>query len=109
MDVEISTSDPDHVDPARVAAALQAANLFVLTVTVNEDIDGAWVYDPAADVIDEADRHPEHTECFDGCGLAVTHVGACLDRPGGRVVCHHEDDEQAEPYANDLPVDGGYR
>lgn len=40
-----------------------------------------------------ADDHPDHTECADGCGLAVTHVGACLDKPGGRVVCDHDDDD----------------
>jgi hypothetical protein len=34
--------------------------------------------------------HPEHTECADGCGLDVTHDGPCLDVPGGRVVCSHE-------------------
>lgn len=34
--------------------------------------------------------HPEHIECADGCGLAVTHDGPCLDRPGGRQVCEHD-------------------
>ncbi len=37
--------------------------------------------------------HPDHTECADGCGLAVTHDGACRDKPGGRIVCEHEEDE----------------
>lgn len=139
MDVEISTSDPDNVPPARVAAALQAANFFVLTVTVNEDIDGAWVYDPESDeeheytdydsptmlrdhlmeqhgyipesanfvlyeqglpglehmhrnLHDEDEDHPEHDECWDGCGLAVTHDGACRDKPGGRIICEHTEE-----------------
>ena len=40
------------------------------------------------------DPHPEHTECADGCGLAVTHDGACLDKPGGRQVCDHDNTEE---------------
>jgi hypothetical protein len=36
MDVSISTSDPDNVDPVMVKDALEAANLFVLSVTVND-------------------------------------------------------------------------
>lgn len=36
MHVEISTSDPDHVDPAEIAAAIEAAGYFVLEVSVNE-------------------------------------------------------------------------
>lgn len=36
MDVEISTSSPEAVDPAVVAHALQSAGFFVLSVTVNE-------------------------------------------------------------------------
>lgn len=35
--------------------------------------------------------HPAHEECADGCGLAVTHDGACLDKPGGNVVCNHDE------------------
>lgn len=36
MDVEIYTSDPDAVDPAEVARALEVAGYFVSSVTVNE-------------------------------------------------------------------------
>ena len=44
--------------------------------------------------------HPEHTECADGCGLAVTHDGPCLDVPNGRVVCSHlTEDLSDHPYA----------
>ncbi len=45
---------------------------------------------------EDDDDHPPHAECADGCGLAVTHTGACLDRPGGRQVCDHDDDECEE-------------
>ena len=50
-------------------------------VTEQDRIDLGWT-EPAS--------HPAHTECEDGCGLAVTHDGACLDKPGGRVLCDHE-------------------
>lgn len=36
MEIEISTSDPDAVDPREVAETLQAAGWFVLSVSVNE-------------------------------------------------------------------------
>ena len=36
MDVEISTSSPEAVDPAVVAFTLQQAGFFVLSVDVNE-------------------------------------------------------------------------
>lgn len=36
MNIEISTSDPDNVDPAVIAAAVEQAGLFVLEVVVNE-------------------------------------------------------------------------
>jgi hypothetical protein len=32
-------------------------------------------------------EHPEHVDCADGCGVAVTHEGACRTKPGGPVVC----------------------
>lgn len=32
-------------------------------------------------------EHPAHLDCAGGCGLAVTHDGACRTRPGGAVVC----------------------
>jgi hypothetical protein len=48
-------------------------------------------------------QHPEHTECADGCGLAVTHDGACRERPGGRVVCSHDDEHPAT--CDGLPYD----
>ena len=53
----------------------------------------------AAQVEPEIPEHPDHVDCADGCGLAVTHDGACLDEPGGRVVCtvfNHETDDQGE-------------
>lgn len=61
------------------------------------------------DVDDELDEdeddHPEHDECADGCGLDINHDGACLDKPGGRVVCSHE--ELRAPY---LHIEGqGHR
>ena len=36
MDIEISTSDPDTVDPGDIAAAIERAGYFVLSVSVNE-------------------------------------------------------------------------
>jgi hypothetical protein len=73
---------------------------------------GYWEYTPEADELegttsddeddaDDDEPHPEHTQCADACGLAVTHDGPCLDKPGGRVVCgpeQHtpEDDERDE-------------
>ena len=36
MDVEISTSSPEAVNPAAVALALQQAGFFVLSVDINE-------------------------------------------------------------------------
>lgn len=36
MNVDIHTSDPDAVDPAEVAAALNAAGYFVISVDVND-------------------------------------------------------------------------
>lgn len=33
--------------------------------------------------------HPEHDECWDGCGLEVTHAGACRAKPGGPAICEH--------------------
>lgn len=40
------------------------------------------------------DTHPEHTECFDGCGLDIDHDGECREKPGGRIVCHHEEEQR---------------
>lgn len=54
MDVEISTSDPDNVDPVRVKDALEAANFFVLSVSVNEG-ERVWNYDP-----DEDEKYDPH-------------------------------------------------
>jgi hypothetical protein len=36
MDIEISTSDPDSVDPEEIAAAIEGAGYFVLRISVNE-------------------------------------------------------------------------
>jgi hypothetical protein len=36
MDVEISTSDPDKVDPGRVAGWLKSAGYYVNSVSINE-------------------------------------------------------------------------
>ena len=36
MNVLIYTSDPDNVDPAEIAAAIEGANYFVMSVDVND-------------------------------------------------------------------------
>lgn len=36
MDIEISTSDPDSVDPEDIAMTLRAKGYFVLSVSINE-------------------------------------------------------------------------
>lgn len=48
----------------------------------------------AAQIEPEVPDHPEHVDCADGCGLAVTHQGACLDHPGGRVVCDESNHQE---------------
>lgn len=45
----------------------------------------------------EMPDHPDHVDCADACGLAVTHDGACLDRPGGRVVCDESNHVEQDP------------
>lgn len=63
-----------------------------------ENYGAALIYQECADALRTAlAAHPDHVDCADACGLAVTHDGACLDQPGGRVVCdsdNHEDDDQ---------------
>jgi hypothetical protein len=68
----------------------------------DDGVDCAFIYqgtegDPAIDGSvgiylnvgqkDEDDGHPDHVDCADACGLAVTHDGACRDKPGGSIVC----------------------
>lgn len=85
------TARPDVCRLVQLAAEIDnpgvlrvvAEHAFTLTrVTATQ------VYDAA--VIRDDPEHPEHAECADGCGLAVTHDDACLDRPGGRQVCKHD-------------------
>jgi hypothetical protein len=52
-----------------------------------------WDTSTTPDITPDATAHPDHTECADGCGLAVTHTGACLDKPGGRICCSHDDQD----------------
>ena len=74
----------------------------------------------AAQLAPEVPDHQEHVDCADACGLDVTHDGACLDRPGGRVVCdddNHTRTEDGDPaqvcwavsvYITDAPDQGPY-
>lgn len=52
MDISISTSDPDNVDPEVVAQALEAAGFLVISVDVN-DGDRTWEMDEPRDPRDD--------------------------------------------------------
>ncbi len=98
-DFEEATDISDPIEVAKVAHEKFTADTMLPIVTVLMPDGTEHEVDLDAVEHDEeyeeygVDEHPEHTECADGCGLAVTHTGACLDKPGGRVVCEHGGDE----------------
>lgn len=98
----------------RVAVAIDNSTAGDAVAAAVEQVTGL-----ADEDADEDATHPCHTECADGCGLAVTHEGPCLDRPGGKQVCSHpcadcgEEVELADPadpesiiHADGQPEDG---
>jgi len=51
----------------------------------------------------EEGNHPRHTNCADGCGLAVTHTAGCRTKPGGPIICGPSEHEGCDTCGAILP------